>query len=332
MSYMNHPSKRAIRDNWCRPLIRFIREQLGHKLTYLGLPSPEAHDILCWLEHIDHIIAFQCRDFPAPSSVAQTKDEILKLEGKLLELERQGQIDSFSLYDGYIEEVLLKGKDTIGKPYAQERMVTVYNLDFCNGITVPLCYYDENQNRHEAYKSDAIKRLLEFQTSVASRTGSAKFVMFLTVHSNFFPDEQKRFLEQEQNAELRRYLARIDQLPRVERNLRTLKTYIYQMLTSFFRTAQFSPEFLPPIYYQGATSRGRPNWLVHFTVVGAYNRNPSSIAPCLQSTTTFLNEKFLEIRNNRFCSMTTPGVSENNARNSSVAAFQNSSIFGQLWR
>jgi len=326
VSYMDHPSKRAIRENWCKPLLRYIRNNLGYKLTYLGLPSRKAHDILCWLEYLDFVIAFQCRDYPNPSSVEQSKEEILKLEAKLLELEREKQIKSFSLYDGYIEEVLIKGLDTVGKVYEQEHIVTVYNLDFCNGITVPLVYYDENNDKKEAYKSEAIRELLKFQRELSSVDQPAKFVMFLTVHSGFFPPEQQRFLDQQQQAELRNYLSKVSQLSRVNRNTRVLKTYIYQVVRDFFRTSEVSPEFLPTIYYQGAPSAGRQNWMMHFTIIGVYNRNPSAIAPCLQPAGTFLNQKFLGIGNGRFCSMNTQGISENNANNSSVTAFTSSQL------
>ena len=143
---MNHPSKQVIRTSWCKPLLGFIHDQLGHKLTYLGLPAEEAHDVFSWIDYIDYVIAFQCRNYPHPSSVEQPRGVIIKLEKKLLELERQGKLNSFSLYDGYIEEVLIKGKDIDGQQYIQDRTVMVYNLDFCNSISVPIYYFDEGPN------------------------------------------------------------------------------------------------------------------------------------------------------------------------------------------
>lgn len=81
--------KRAIREKWSKPLIKFVHDVLGHKLTYLGLPSPDAHDIVEWIDYIDYVIAFQCREYPKPSSVTQPEDAVLKLEDKLRELERK---------------------------------------------------------------------------------------------------------------------------------------------------------------------------------------------------------------------------------------------------
>lgn len=329
---MNHLSKRVIRNQWCKPLLRFIREQLGYKLTYLGLPAEEAHDVISWIDYIDYVIAFQCRNYPEPSSVEQPKDVIKKLEEKLLELERQGKLSSFILYDGYIEEVLIKGKDIGGQEYFQDRTVTVYNLDFCNSITDPICYYDENNIEHKAFKSQAIRKLLQLQNANCQGKQNGKFVMFLTVHSNFFGNEEKRFLKDQRERDLKSYLNKISRnsdLSSVEKMIRRLKVYIYQLTKYFFCTSDFSPEFLPVIYYEGTGA----NWLTHFTIVGAFNKNPSSIATIFQNSGDFLNQKFLCInQNNRLCSMNSPGISENNPYGNPIGAFENSQLFQELWQ
>lgn len=329
---MNHPSKRVIRNQWCRPLLRFIHEQLGCKLTYLGLPAEEAHDVISWIDYIDYVIAFQCRNYPEPSSIKQPKDVIIKLEEKLLELERQGKLTNFFLYDGYIEEVLIKGEDIVGQEYVQNRTVTVYNLDFCNSITTPIRYYDENKIVREAFKSEAIRKLLEIQRAICSNDRGGKFVMFLTVHSDFFGNEEKRFLNQQQERDLKKYLTKISrnsELSSVDKMIRRLKVYIYQLAKNLFCISDFSPEFLPVIYYEGTGE----NWLTHFTIVGAYNKNPSSMATIFQNSAAFLNQKFLYIdQHNKLYSLNSPGISENNAYNNSVRAFKNSQIFQRLWQ
>lgn len=325
---MNHPSKQLIRDHWCKPLLQFIHEQLGCKLTYLGLPAEEAHDIISWIDYLDYVIAFQCRSYPKPSSVEQPEDVIIELGAKLLELERQGKINSFDLYDGYIEEILIRGKDTIGQKYVQNRTVTVYNLDFCNSIIDPIHYYDENKIKCEAFKSAAIRKLLEIQRDICSNDMGGKFVMFLTVHSNFFGREEKRFLKQQQRPELKSYLRKVAKLRLKDRSLRMLKTYIYQFIKDFFCTSDFSPEFLPTIYYEGTGE----NWLTHFTIIGTYNKNVSSVSTVFQDTRTFLNQKFLCINQNKLCSMNSQGISESNAYTNSVRAFEESQLFQELWQ
>ena len=106
--FKDHSAKQVIREQWCMPLLKFIHDSLGCKLIYLGLPGPEAIDLLSWIDYIEQVIAFQCRDYPKPSSVSQSKARVQELEGKLRELERQGKIKTFAVYDGYIEEVIFK--------------------------------------------------------------------------------------------------------------------------------------------------------------------------------------------------------------------------------
>ncbi len=326
--YMGHASKRAIREHWCKPLLGFLHDELGCKLTYLGLPSPEAHDILCWIEYLDNVIAFQCREYPNPSSAKQTRDDVLKLENKLLELERSGRLSAFAVYDGYIEEVLIKGRDTAGEQFGQEDFITVYNLDFCNSIATPLRYIAEDGSIQSAFKSQAIRELLNWQRRAAVDPG--KFVMFLTLHSSFLADEEARYLKQEASQPVAGYLKKISrQLHGPEKSLRTLRTYVYQLVTGHFSTFEFTPELLPTIYYEGAGE----NWLVHFTVVGTLNRNPSGLASPLQSPESVLNQKFLWVnRSNSICLRNTEGMSESNAHRNAIDALKASQVFQRYWQ
>ncbi len=328
-AYMDHQSKRAIRNNWCRPLIRFVYEQLDCKLVYLGLPSPEANDVLSWIDYLDSVIAFQCRDYPNPSSVEQPREQVIVLENKLMDLERRGLLSSFALYDGYIEEVLIRGRDTRGEPFVQENLVTVYNLDFCNSITAPLTYVDQQAHVRTAFKSQAIRELLVWQRRFSANP-LGKFIMFLTIHSNFFPDEEARYLRHQWDEEIARYLRKVNRsLTGLERQLRVLRAYVYQILRDFFCTSEFTPELLPTIYYRGAGG----NWLVHFTIIGSMNPNPSGRAPCDQSAESFLNQRFLNIgTNNSFNSRVTNGIVESAPPRNSIEAFTNSSVFTTLWR
>ena len=325
---MNHQSKKTIREYWSKSLLGYIHEKLGYKLTYLGLPAENAHDVLCWIDYIDSVVAFQCRQYPEPSSVAQPLDVINKLQDNLLELERQGKLSNFSLYDGYIEEVLIKGKDTVGQEYVQDDTVTVYNLDFCNGITTPIYYYDDDNKKRSAYKSQAIRKLLELQRDICSKGKDGKFVMFLTVNSDFFGTEESRFLKQDLGRDITKYLGKVTRSKTSDKQIRKLRAYIYHLIKTIFCSASFSPQFLPTIYYQGSSGFS----LAHFTIVGVYNNNPSSIAPVFQKSNDILNEKFLQIaRGNKFSSMTSQKIAESNVRSSSVQAFEGSEFFRKLW-
>ncbi|GAH72894.1 unnamed protein product, partial [marine sediment metagenome] len=244
--------KEIIRKQWCKPLIQFISEKLKYKLIYLGLPGPQALDLLEWIEYIDQVIAFMCRNYPHPSSVDQPREKVLELEAKLRDFEREGKLTTFSLYDGFIEEVVLRSKDINGAEFSQNDVVNIYNLDFCNGITAPLKVKDDEGNLLEYYKSDAIKKLLEIQRDIPSKVRSTKFVMFLTIHSGFWHEEEKKFLSQTESEPLRKYFEKISSLKGYPKRIRLLKAYVFDMLKSYFCNYGITPEFLPVINYKGA--------------------------------------------------------------------------------
>lgn len=37
--FKNHQIKITIREQWCKPIIKHLRENLGYKLVYFGLPG-----------------------------------------------------------------------------------------------------------------------------------------------------------------------------------------------------------------------------------------------------------------------------------------------------
>lgn len=328
--FKDHPSKKVIREQWCKPLIKFIHETLGYKLIYLGLPGPQAIDLFSWIDYIDQVIAFQCRNYPNPSSVYQSKAKVQELQGKLRDLERQGKISTFAVYDGYIEEVILKGKDTNGSPFNQHEVVTVYNLDFCNGITAPLTVVDERGNSLNFYKSEAMRKLLEIQRDISSTTRCKKFVMFLTIHSGFWFDEEKRFISQNQDKDIQKYISTLNKLNGWPKRIKLLKAYMYQIIRNFFCHCDFTPEFMPIINYQGVGKK-RDNWLMHFTFIGSFNKQASGLAPCFQNPQDFLDQKFLVITNNKLKQVDIKGIKEIDCPQDLVKTFKNSQCYKQLW-
>lgn len=321
--------KEVIRKQWCKPLIKFINEKLNYKLIYLGLPGPQALDLLEWIEHIDQVIAFQCRDYPNPSSVDQPREKVLELDAKLRDFEREGKLTTFSLYDGYIEEIVLRSKDINGDEFSQNDVVTIYNLDFCNGITVPLEVIDDEGNLLEYYKSDAIKKLLEIQRDISSKIGSKKFIMFLTIHSGFWHEEEKKFISQAESEPLRKYLKKIGYLKGNAKRIRLLKAYIFDMLKSYFCNYGFTPEFLPAVYYKGAGTE-KNNWLILFTIIGAECKGIAK-ALYFQNTKSLLNQKFLTVRNKYLDHWHQRNFDETECSKDSVKAFCYSKCYRELW-
>lgn len=328
--FKDHVLKKVIREQWCKPLLSFVHETLGYRLIYLGLPGPQALDLLTWIDSIEQVIAFQCRDYPKPSSISQSKSVVQNLESKLRELERVGKIKTFAVYDGYIEEVLLRGRDTNGNAFNQQDIVTIYNLDFCNGITVPLKINDDKGNLQKFYKSEAIRKLLEIQRDLPANTRCKKFIMFLTIHSGFWYEEKKRFISQTQDGEVKIYIKTLEKLRGPDQRVKLLKAYIYQIIKNFFCHCDFTPEFLPVLNYRGIGT-DRDNWLMHFTFVGSLNKQVSGLAPCFQNPNDFLYQKFLTVNNRGLTQMAINGVEEADCPSGLIAAFQSSESYKQLW-
>ena len=327
--FKDSPSKVVIRKAWCKPLLRFINENLNYKLIYLGLPGPQALDLVEWIEYIDQVVAFQCRDYPKPSSIEQDNARVLELEEKLRTLEREGKLSTYSLYDGWIEEVLLRGRDTNGNSFSQNDVVTVYNLDFCNGITAPLEIQDDDGNIHQFYKSEAIRRLLEIQRDISSKVRSKKFIMFLTVHSLFWDEEAKNFIDRTESQPIKDYIETVNSLKGSSKWIRLLKAYVFDTVKTYFCNYDFTPEFLPVIYYKGAGGKWK-NMLLLFTIIGAENKQAPG-APCFQKTEDFLKYKFITVKNGAICHW---GYGVNGEINSSLDTtdvFCSTECFKNVW-
>ena len=78
-------------------------------------------------------------------------------------MNRKRQIESFIVYDGWLEEVILRGYDNSPTriDFGLTDFITLYNLDFCNKITSPIEYFDDTgEPAPKAYKFNAINKLL----------------------------------------------------------------------------------------------------------------------------------------------------------------------------
>ncbi|MBI4684379.1 MAG: hypothetical protein HY755_04185 [Nitrospirae bacterium] len=291
--YKDNPAKGIIRTEWGKKLVSFIYSTLKYKLLYLGLPGVDLSDITEWLDYIDQIIAFQCRDYPNPSSSSQSRSKVVAIENKLKDLERKGLIKTFSLYDGYIEEVVLRGRDISGNIFSQNDVVTIYNLDFCNEITSPLPIVDDKGNTQRVYKSHAIKKLLEIQRDITASSRSKKFIMFLTVHASHRDKEMQIFQSQPESKYLKDYFHKIKRLTQEEKQIRFLKSYILDIIRCNYEHCNFSCYLLPAIYYKG-TGEHR---LVTFTIAGALDTSIRTYH--IQKPEEFLRTPFLTVEKKR---------------------------------
>jgi hypothetical protein len=287
--FSDHPNKIIIRDLWCKPIIRHLYETLGAKLVYLGLPGLKAIDLITWIDFLDYVIAIDCGDYSKPYNLEKARDKIQTLNTVLNRLERENRISGYSLYLGYIEQVILKGFDKNGEKFSLSQTVNIYNLDFCNSLTAPLTIVDLKGNRFTYFKNEVIRKLLEFERDLEKPDSQKKFVMFITIHSKFFFDEAAQHFTSKGDEIFLDYRRFLEGLTDFEKNLRLLRYYFLDILKYHFTTTGFIPYFFPTIFYKGVGN----NFLLTFTVVGKYVKSPSAIAPFSQDLDSLIHQKFI---------------------------------------
>lgn len=318
MKFTNEKS--LIRQIWAKPLLKFLTKQLGQKLVYLGLPSPEAEDILERIEFIRIIIAFQCDDDRYP-------DAYKIMAEKLAELERQNKIETYQAYRGYIEEVVLMGRDrNIGANsqfFNLKDIVTLYNLDFCNNVDSPLEIFDEEGNVHTVYKFDAIKNLIRIQENLSNI--SSKFILFLTVHCSYKGTELANYLD---NCNHQEYVKNVrTSLNSHNKNARIVRLFVIDAIQHYFRSSNFIPKFLPTIFYRGIGN----TYLLNFTVLGT-RVNSAGLAPWLQDLTDLINTKFVTVEENTFQFLSLEKFDEKEIEKFDPISFvANSPTFQKYW-
>ncbi len=305
----NSENKKVIRSAWAKPLLKYLHDTLDKKLIYLGLPDVEAHDINEWIELIDVVYAFQCRDYPNPSLPEQSRENVLALENTLRALERKQLLSTFDVFDGYIEEVLVRGYDNTPtiKEYYQQDTVTIYNLDFCGQVTSPIEYVDKNGKWKKAYKFNAVDKLLSFQKSIDFP--SKKFVMFLTLHCSYDGQEYSNFVSNIPS-DYEAYIRPVMGLPKGKKSAYLVKAFVYEQLTRFFTQNYFAPEFLPTIYYKG--DNGHP--LLFFTIIGTQVENGSGLPHPPEKIKTLLNTPFISVGTDGQFENNTELILENDVR------------------
>jgi hypothetical protein len=286
-NFIDHPNKITIRERWCKPLLQFLSSNLGYKLTYFGLPGIKALDIISWIDYLDYIIAIDCGDYSDNYDHDKAQENLKELQTILSSFERKDLISGYSLYLGYLEEVVLKGRDNNFKEFTQSKIVQVYNLDFCNSLTVPIEFSDEKGNITKYYKNEVIRKLLSIQSDHCLKNGTGKFLMFITVHTQFWESEaEKHFNTNKQHNE---YFKEIEKLSKPKKIERLLRYYFYDILKDHFKANGFIPDFLPTILYDGIGNKQ----LMCFTLIGTFFKNPSATAPFNQQIGRLIKLKFI---------------------------------------
>jgi len=323
----NSKHKIFIREYWNKPLIKFLSKKEKDKLIYMGLPSSSAEDINQWLEFIKIVIAFQCRVYGTESAPEQTKSEIDKLNSLLRQLERERKIENYVVYDGYLEEVVLRGFDNSRSSisFKQNDFTTLYNLDFCNDIASPIIFADKNGNEQTAYKFNAIQKLLEIQNSL--REVSKKFLFLLTVQCSYRGKELENFLNNPPNKLIESYLKKFYTLKGHEKNARIVRLFVCYYIDIYFKGNNFSYHILPVIQYKGLGG----NELLHFVVLGTAPQLTASGIATFQSINEVIDQKLVSIDSDNFTNIDSE-LGENDIPDlNPINIFTSSKTFKSQW-
>ncbi len=324
--FQDHPIKIVIREQWCKPILRYIHQTLGYKMVYLGLPGINALDIKSWIEFIDKVIAFEIGDYTKKDpKIAESN--IGKLNEILENYERKGFLKTFSLYNGYIEKVVLKGKDENGDVFNQQDVVTIYNLDFCNSLTAPITITDDKGHISKHYKTEVLCKLLEIQRDLDVDGRKKKFIMFVTVHSKFW-EEEVDVIKIDNDPLFKLYIDSLKKMEKEEKNVRLLKAYFCKICKEHFSSRKIIPDFLPPIYYKGI---GKNNKLLCFTIVGTFHGNPASTACSSQDISSFLKSTFLTADDKRIFNYKTVNITESENATDSIELLKRVDTFKKIW-
>ncbi|ODS36642.1 hypothetical protein BEH94_11670 [Candidatus Altiarchaeales archaeon WOR_SM1_SCG] len=327
-NFKSSKNKDFIRSNWGKPLLDFIYTNINCKLVYMGLPSPNAEDIKEWIDYLSKVIAFQCRDYPKPSDPAtQSKEAVHKLEKMLLDFQRMKKIESFAVYDGYIEEVILNRRDLSLIEFNQDETVMVYNLDFCNEIDSPLDYMDKNGEPKKAYKFQVIKEILQLQKSIED--SSQKFIMFLTIRAKFEDEDISEFIKNTNNETIKQLIKNYSNISGIDKKARILRIYIIETLRNFFQHYEYIPRFLPTIQYKGT---GNAN-ILHFTVIGT-RTEPTAGGTVYwhQDLKTLCGQKFITVKNEAFIRITKNELDETECTLNPIRSFRDKKEFKDYWQ
>jgi len=296
-SFTDHPRKILFRRNWAKPILEHLSNKLGKKLIYLGLPGIRALDVLEWQEFLRIVIAFQAENYDGRSNDQTAEAELNELINILNDLETKRVIETYALYTGYMEQVVMSEEDDYNEPFIINDYITVYNLDFCNPLSSPYPVIGKDRRTFKCYKIDVIQKLLSIERAKYTHGADGCFVMFLTVNSDFI----ERIVSSINDPIIKQYIAsNLKGVTGNSRLLRLLKAYAFHKLSQVFTQYGFNIEFLPPIYYQGSGTyfhlkRGvdLPYMMSTFTILGSPKQLSAAGATYSQDFKTYLENKFI---------------------------------------
>lgn len=248
--FADSPGKRTVREQWDTPLLRHLHDRWKVRFRYMGLPGVDIIDLKLWADMIDEIVAFEI-----PDRRGDPRRSILKLRGNLRLLGKPSAV----AYYGPFEEVVILGRDYDGTDYRQEKVITLYNLDFCDEIGSRI--QTRQRGRQPVWRFEALRHVLQDQKRCYEKGGEPSwFVILLTVKNQVNADRLSDFLGENLYVETQAYIDACRAscpIPATGHLKGThtwgLKAFIHNALRSYLSTPHISALFFPLVKYVGKT-------------------------------------------------------------------------------
>jgi hypothetical protein len=251
-SFVDNPEKCVVRAKWNTPLLRHLNTAFGVRYRYFGLPGVNLIDVNLWRDMIDDVVAFE-----PPSKVGDPRAAIDSLRRNMRVRGIPGRA-----YWGSFEEVVILGSDYEGTKYSQDKVVTLYNLDFCDEISSRV---QTREKGKQTWRFEAIRHVLRDQIECFQREGKPRhFILMITIRNQINANKIKSFLSptslQGDTQAFHQQCSEKDAIPGgaqplIGTHTWALKTLLFNMLCNYLGNPHISALFFPQVMYQGTRKR-----------------------------------------------------------------------------
>lgn len=244
------PGKRAVRESWNSPILRFLNEEHGLRFRYMGLPGVDLLDVKLWQDMIEEVVAFEIPARATPND-PDGRRNIRQLRRNLQFL----GVPSRAFY-GPLEEVVILRRDYEGNAYQQNKVVTLYNLDFCDEIASRI---ETKERGEQLWRFQAIRQILHDQHEAFQRTQRPSyFMVLLTIRDQIDGGKLRRFLAENLYDDTQDYVQTcggIEEVPPQGPLFGThtwaLKAFVHNILRQYLSNPNISATFFPVVRYKG---------------------------------------------------------------------------------
>lgn len=267
-SFRDSVGKRVVREGWDTPFLRHLNKRYGIRYRYMGFPGTSLIDVRLWRDMLDEVIAFE---LPTPGP--EPRQWIRQLRTNLRTLGMRSVT-----YYGSLESVVVLGRDLDGQRYEQSKVITLYNLDFCDEITSRV----DTPEGQKAWRFEALRTIVQDQHDCFRRSsGPSHFVILLTVR-NQVPAKRIDALLSSSNPsagahQYARTCQRTKRIPQAGNLMGThawsIKTLLFTTLCNTFAAPNVSAIFFPLVKYTGTPISARlPSPMLHWIVLCRFGK------------------------------------------------------------